>query len=308
MTLAEYRGVHGSFIAEDDPFPRLRSALAPEYAELAPEDVEALLARNGINAAAMEAFFDWDAGKAFSSVGKAIRGAVSSAAPAVAQVAGRALPGIVSGAATGAALGPWGALGGALLGGVTSALSGSAGQPGGAAARPGGAPGPAGALGSIASAALPAVAGLVGGGGNPAGALLGLLQRPEVLQSLMSLALGPAGRKNVPVGASGTPVPVSAFANLLSILGSRAFGQAEASAAPSEALPSYLYKEGALVVDPADPVQRAAHLLEMLGEAAAIERSVPRRKLTEADEYYDAIDIAELDESYMEGNALEFDD
>jgi hypothetical protein len=127
----------------------------------------------------------------------------------------------------------------------------------------------------------------------------------------MSMALGPAGAKNVPVGPGGTAVPVSAFANLLSTLGSRAFGQAEAAAQPSEALPRYLYKEGAIAVDPAIPEQRAARLLELLGEAAEAEAlAVPRRlsMLTEADEYYDELDITELESFDLEGNDFELDD
>jgi hypothetical protein len=123
----------------------------------------------------------------------------------------------------------------------------------------------------------------------------------------MSMALGPAGRKDVPVGAAGTPVPVSAFASLLSVLGSRAFGQSEASTEPSEMLPAYLYKEGELAVDPAVSEQRAARVLELLDEAVVA--FPPRRSmLTEADEYYDVIDIAELDSVDLEGGDLEFDE
>lgn len=299
------------FAPESDPYPWIRSAVREDYAEMCAEDLERVLAREGIDAPAMEGFFD-DVGNFFKK-----------AAPVVGQVAQRALPGIVSGATTGAALGPWGALGGALIGGVTSALSGGG--------RPGGAPAPArggGALGAIASAAAPAIAGLAGsggpvgaiasaaapalagiaGGGNPAGALLSVLQNPQVLQSLMSLAMGSAGRQTVPVGASQTPVPTSAVANLIGQLGSGAFAQAEAVAEPSEALPAYLYKEGQLAVDPGAPEQRAARLLEMLSETTytAPRRVASRPMYTEADEFYDAIDIAELEELDTEGDGLEF--
>lgn len=302
------------FAPESDPYPWVRSAVRDEYAEMSAEDLETVLAREGIDAAAMEGFFD--------DVGSFIK----KAAPVVGQVAQRALPGIVSGATTGAALGPWGALGGALIGGVTSAIS-SGGRPGGAAApaRAGGGPlgaiagaaapalaglaGGAGPLGAIASAAGPALAGLAGGGGgNVAGTLLNVLRDPQVMHSLMSLALGSAGRQTVPVGASQTPVPTSAVANLIGQLGSRAFAQAEAVAEPSEALPAYLYREGQLVVDPGAPEQRAARLLEMLSERtyAAPRRVSSRPMYTEADEFYDAIDIAELEELDMEGDGLEF--
>jgi hypothetical protein len=322
-----------SYIPED--YPLIRSAADPNIANLPTEDLEAELLRQGIRAENMESFF--------SDIGNF----VSKAAPVVGQVAGKALPGIISGAATGCALGPWGCLGGALVGGVTSALTNSGGgQPG--AGKPGkGSPSASGIVGTLASAvpaiagalgggggmasgiasALPAIAGLVGGGGstpsaaatpgagtaspatptNPGGVLLGLVQRPEVMQSLMSMALGSAGRKDIPVG--NTNVPVSAFANLISTLGAKAFGQAEALAEPSESLPEYLYKEGKLQADPADPSERAAVLLQRLGEVAvAAPRAVTRTGYGEADEYYDELDATELDLMEMEGAGYEFDE
>jgi hypothetical protein len=306
------------YLPEDDPYPLIRSALAPEFAALPAEDVENILESNGIRAEDMEGFFD-DVGHAFSS-----------AAKAVAPIATKALPGIISGAATGCALGPWGCLGGALIGGVGSALSsGGGGKPaaGGSpvSAIAGAIPAIAGAVGGgggggIASgiaSALPAIAGLVGGAGgaggaggktNPAGILLGLLQNSDVQKALMSLALGSAGRKDVPI--NGTPVPASAFANLVSTVGSKAFTKAEAVAEPSEDLPDYLYKNGSLLVDPAVPSQRAARLLEMLGEAAITPPPprVVRRTFTEADEYYDELDLAELDILETEGASFEYDE
>jgi len=279
MSAAQINAFHPSsmrmrYLPEDDFYPNIREYLAPEYASLAAEQVEDLLEKEGIRAEAMEGFFD-DVGKTFSS-----------AAKAVAPVVSKALPGVISGAAAGCALGPWGCLGGALIGGVGSALSSGGGKPAGggggsspASAIAGAIPAIAGAAGgggvaSGVASALPAIAGLVGGGGgaggsdktNPAGILLGLLQRPEVLQALMSMALGSAGRKDVSVG--GNSVPASAIANLVSTLGSKAFAKAEAVAEPSEDLPDYLYNNGVLAVDPAVPSQRAARLLEMFGEVA----------------------------------------
>src|SRR5262245_4662694 len=96
------------YLPEDDPYPNIRSHLAPDYASLPAEGVEALLHRNGIRAEAMEGFFS-DVGHAFSS-----------AAKAVAPVVTKALPGVISGATTGCALGPWGCLGGAVVGGLGS--------------------------------------------------------------------------------------------------------------------------------------------------------------------------------------------
>src|SRR5262249_8447453 len=151
----------------------------------------------------------------------------------------------------------------------------------------GSSPGPTTVTAPAPAAIAPAAPGV--SSTNPAGVLLGLVQRPEVIQALMSMALGSAGRKDIPVG--NTAVPVSAFANLLSVLGSKAFGQAEALAEPSESLPEYLYREGTLLADPAERSQRAAVLLERLGEAAmpTARPITVRRMVTEVDEYYDEL-------------------
>jgi hypothetical protein len=314
-TSAAYSGsTPAHYLPEDDPYPLIRTALAPEFAGLSAEDVESILESNGIEAAAMEGFFD-DVGHAFSS-----------AAKTVAPVAAKALPGVISGAAAGCALGPWGCLGGALIGGVGSALSGGGSKPASPAAASSpastiasaipavlGAVGGGGGAASGIAAALPAVAGLLGGAGgaagdktNPAAVLLGLLQNPSVQQALMSMSLGGAGRKDVSVG--GTAVPASAFANLVSTVGSKAFTKAEAAAEPSEDLPEYLYSNGNLTADPAIPSERAARLLEMLGEAAIPPARMARPSFSEADEYYDSLDLAELDFLETEGHDFEFDD
>jgi hypothetical protein len=116
-------------------------------------------------------------------------------APGIAQ-------GALSGALGGAALGPVGAIGGAILGGVGGALgAGGGGRP----AAPGG------------TAGAPA-----------AGGLLQLLGNPTVRQALFSMLLGPSlGRPSVPVGATGTPVPVGAFANLIREAADQALDQYE---------------------------------------------------------------------------------
>lgn len=328
MSLAPFRAGHPEYLPEydaNDPYPSLRTALSPDLARLRPEQIEATLATQGLNADAMEGFFD-DVGHFFKQ-----------AAPTVAQVAGKALPGIVSGAATGCALGPWGCLGGALIGGVGSALASggpsAAHAPGSAPSIPAsviasalpavaGAIGGGGGAGSVIASALPAIAGLVGGGSsgpqtapgsagasNPAGVLLGLIQRPEVLQSLMSLALGPSGKKDVSVG--GTAVPASAVANLISTVASRAFAQAESDTEPTNQLPAYLYRNGVLTVDPGDPAARAGALLTRIGEAAEMQSSpMPVRRVSynAADAYYDELDMAELEAMDVEGEEdVEFD-
>jgi hypothetical protein len=367
-----------SGFAEDDPYPMIRSVLAPEYASLPAAHLESVLASNGMRAEDMEGFFD-DVGHAFNS-----------AAKAVAPVASRALPGALSGALAGCALGPWGCLGGAVVGGVGSALASTGGKSGGAqAARTIGSvasalpslagglkgAGGAGASGGVAStlaSALPMIAGIASSGAsgspqtmsapagmgsapaaprppsptslaprasstsqatharasaaaapdrdgaqgtepvtpNPAGVLLGLVQHPQFLQALMAMSLGNAGKQNIEVGS--TEVPVSAFANLGSVLAGKAFRQAELGSEPTEDLPAYLYTEGALTVDPGAPSERAARLLIMLGDSfeplPSSGNASNSVSLSEADSYYDALDVAELGFLDAEGLDAEGED
>lgn len=278
---------------EDDPYPLIRSALAPGYAGLAPEAVDELIAHQlpGVAAEDLEGFWN-DVGA----------------------VAGRALPGAAAGALSGAALGPWGALGGAVIGGVTGALSGGGAppppppapppppRPAPQPARPAPPPAPPVAPPAPAPWQPPSPTVAPATSGNVPMLLLGLLQRPEVLQALMALALGSAGRRTVPVGAAGTEVPVSSFANLLGTLGQHAFAQSESIHPPAQGFPEYLYRGGELAVDPASPEQRAGRLMELLSETMPVPAARPSR-LTEADEFYDEYDelyLAELDEADLE--------
>jgi hypothetical protein len=99
-------------------------------------------------------------------------------------------------------------------------------------------------------------------------------------------------------------------ANLVGTLGSKAFTKAEADTEPSRDLPAYLYRNGTLAADPGDPAARAGVLLTRIGEVAlSSEARIPvRTGFTEADEYYDELDMAELAELDSEGVDLEFDD
>jgi hypothetical protein len=100
-------------------------------------------------------------------------------------------------------------------------------------------------------------------------------------------------------------VPVSAFANLLGVLGQRAFAQAESVQPAREGFPEYLYRDRELTVDPVSPEQRAERLMELLNEGAAVRRRLAAR-LTEADEFYseydefEELDLAELAEPELE--------
>lgn len=296
---------------QPDPYPHLREALAPRYADQSPEAIEALVEHTwgpDVSAADLESLLEFDLGGALSSIGRTVANVASQAAPVLA----RAAPGALQGAMSGAALGPWGALGGALLGGVGSALQGPA--PSGAA-RP---PGP-----SMPSLPLPGAGGIglpLGGGSPAAGQLLGLLGRPEVLQALTAMMMGPAGRSSIPVGPGNTSVPIGAFGNLLGMLGTRASAEYNRFAATTEATPEYLLDyAGEFKADPANAAHRAEVLLEMLNEANRTEarprrlrESMPgytydwaRERMDAESEAYDAMDLVEFYATYDSSDAFD---
>jgi len=298
---------------EWDPYPELREILAPEFADLPPERLEAVLghALGGGSVEDMEGFWS-----SFKDFGRAAGGVLQKALPVVATVAGTALGGPV-GAAVGGAAGQAlsGALGGALSGPnrgrgqrVLSGLAGGALQGvsgvlggGGVAGGLGKAlPGP---FGAIAGAVAPALGGLAGGGSPAAAQLARTITRPETLQALLSMVMGGAGRRQVPV--AGTPVPVSAFANLLGQLANQASAEYHQSIAGETAgTPMYLLDDaGEFIGDPADPASRAEVLLRRLGEADALEAAAYDEAYDEGDDEYD--EQWELDELEAEYDELE---
>ena len=174
------------------------------------------------------------------------------------------------GAASGLAGGALG--GGALGGGALGRFAGLAGGQGGAGGAISSLAGLAGGQGGASSA----VAGLLGGGqgGSAAGQLVGLLQRPEVLQSLGAMAMGRLGTPNVRVGSAQTPVPTSSFLNLLMSAVNRASDEQAALSDGSETDLRYLTDDaGEWVADPADSDQRAAQLNYLLN-VAELERMI----------------------------------
>jgi hypothetical protein len=221
--------------------------------------------------------------------------------------------------AAGAALG---AVGGALGGGAGSQALGALGGLIG-----GGKGGGAGlaALSSLAGGAgggqvLGALGGLLGGdkggaglgaltslfgGGNATTQLLSLLRRPETMQALAALSLGPAGRRSIPVGSAQTPVPVGAVTNLIGQLANQAAAEAAALGDGAEASLQYMTDEsGEFVGDPALDRDRAARLwdllnvaqAERLSEAVAFQQSTDEAAYDErAAEAYDAAEIAYYD-------------
>lgn len=161
-------------------YPTLREHLAPGFAELSDEQIDALVEQvygAGITGEDLEGFFDIIK----SGLGH-VAGAVGDFAQKAAPVVMKALPGIAQGAMAGSALGPYGMLAGAIAGGAGSALSQSKdptlrgiGQGLGtvtqlaSSVRGGGA---AGGIGNLLKGGLSQL----GGGGGTAGGIGGLLQ------------------------------------------------------------------------------------------------------------------------------------
>lgn len=239
-------------MAHHSSYSEIREILASEYRDLPDESIEALVQQSFGSASAedIESFLS-----GLKKVGNVVTKALPTVLPVVGTVAGTAFGGPV----------------GAALGGTLGNLAGGAVQAATAGGKPGGKPRlpkPA-ALAKTALKGAKAVAGAVVPAGSPAAAqLLGVLNRPEILQSLMAMIMGPAGRPNIPVG--GNPVPVGAFANLIGALANTAAAEYNATAAQEgESIPTYLLNEsGDFLVDPAVPEERAGLLLSMLNQSA----------------------------------------
>lgn len=261
-------------------YDSLRENISPSFAHLSDAQLEALLARNGMDAEAMEGFFD--SLKSFaSSAGKA----VLSAAPSILPIAGT-----VVGTAFGGPLG-------AQLGGTLGSLAGKA--VGAATGQPAAAGGGGGGIGGILSGVAGSLLG--GGGGSAASQLLQTITKPETMQALGSMAMGALGKPNVQVG--GAAVPVGAFGTLLKAL----IGQAELeysealAAAEGDGTPSYMKDfSGQPVADPAVPLNRAIALYQLLQASAP-----PPSELDAAEADAAEADAAELD---MEAMQAEYDE
>jgi hypothetical protein len=192
---------------------------------------------------------------------------------ALANLAGSAL-GALQGAGGRGAAGALGALAAPALGALQ--------QPGGVA----------GAIGQLAGAVAPQVAGARGGRGGSANALLGLLSRPETVRALLSASMGQYGRPSVMLGTQ--PVAVQSIMNAIGSLAGRAAAEAEA-AADGETLPAYFYSaDGELAIDPADTDERADALLELyawtpapMPEAGPSEHAWREPEYTDEDAMYD---------------------
>jgi hypothetical protein len=276
--------------AMETEYDSLRENISSNFAHLSDAQLQALMARNGLDAEAMEGFFD-----SLKSFASAAGKAVLSAAPSILPVAGTVL-----GTAFGGPLG-------AQLGGTLGSLAGKAvGAATGQSAAAGG--GGGGGIGGILSGVAGSLLG--GGGGSAASQLLQTITKPETMQALGSMAMGAMGKPNVQVG--GASVPVGAFGTLLKTL----IGQAELeysealAAAEGDGTPSYMKDfSGQPVADPAVPLNRAIALYQLLqastpppseleaSEADAAEADAAELDMEAMQAEYDEMELAEIYES-----------
>lgn len=234
----------------EHPLDAIRAVLTPELAELDDES---------LGLALIDAYGEEGAQELVEFFGQFGR-AVSRFARAAAPVIQRRLPGVIQGATAGATMGgPYGALLGGLLGGLRAPPSRSP-RP----RPPRAAPAPAPPAAPGASPGTP-------GPGTPtgsasAGQLLALLQRPEIMQALLAMLMGQAGRRQVRLGRES--VPVNAVTSAIAELATRATEEHNASLHRMDATPSYLLDDsGAPLCDAASPGERAGVLVDLAWRA-----------------------------------------
>lgn len=269
-------------------FPLLRAAVAEGHEAADYDELTAICESvygPGVTPEDVESFFS-DVGRGLQSAAKSVGNFAQKAAPMVA----KALPNIAQGAAAGSAFGPWGA----LVGGVAGGASGILQQSGNRTARDIGKGihqvgslassirgGGAGALGALTRGsagggtnglanAIFGAAGRGGAGGTgAAGNLLGMLARPEMLQSLLAGQMGQHGRRAVQVGAQ--RVPVHTMLSALGTVAGRAAGEAAEWAEDAEQTPPFILAAGeSLGIDPEDAEGRSDALITLLALSPAI--------------------------------------
>jgi len=266
---------HYRYSTGREVYPEISKILAAEYGEMPAEAVEEIIARNFGEDVSPEDL-EFSIGNALKAGGNVVQNVLPAVAP-------------VAGAAIGTAYG--GPVGG-MIGRQLGTMAGRAIAPG-SPAQPGVMPPtPAGQM-------IPA-----GGGSPSADQLLWMLFRPEVLQALMAMIMGGAGRPNIMVG--NTPVPPGAVANTIAALANQAAAEYNAVAPGGEPVPRYLLDErGEFLCDPAVPEERAMILVQRLNEAAsqeyqALDDDYDDYEVEEdlEDDWYDELDLIDL---YFEG-------
>jgi hypothetical protein len=265
-------------------YPNLRRFLAASHRALPDRAIERVVASQGLEARAVEDFWD-DLGNVAASALPAIGGAVGSViAPGVGTAIGAGL-GSVAGSALHSAIGP----------APSAAPAAAAPAP---VAYPSVAPAPQ--YGGLYPSPYPVAPSPPAASSQQAASqLMQLLMTPQMLQAIVQMMLGPAGNRTVPVPAApsvpsapATPsnaVPVSAFTNLLSALATQASEayNAERALTPSPAPFTYGSSPWGSSVDLASPESRAEALMHLLHESgnrearAALGRRNRKRRLSE---------------------------
>lgn len=268
----------GENLAElEDVYDGLRELLAPQYADLPAEQLDARLGAilGEMSPDDLESF--WQSVKRF---GKKALPVLQRALPVVQA----ALP-LVGGPLGGLAAGALGAIQSATRRPTTPRVQAPPAHAGIPAPEPDLPPAP--------------------GGGSPAAAqLLQLINRPEVQQALLAMIMGQAGTRNVSAGD--TPVPVAAVANTVGVLASQAAAEYHRMiSGEGGGTPLYLLDNaGEFVCDVANPVERAEVVLARFAAADAAERvgaedeDRAEARAEDEDSYFDA--LAELNELYDE--------
>jgi len=268
----EFNPVHDDF--DEDLFgdseglvDALGQILNEDYGDASHEELQNVFDSIQATMTAAEAF---NFRKALRGINKAGQGILKN--PVVGQIAQTALP--VAG----------GALGTMIGGPVGTALGAQLGQAAGSAFKTGKPPKKAGPfrmrpVRSVSKPYSPQA------GSTAATQLLQLTQNPQVLQSLVALALGPQARQSVPL-ASGTAVPAGAFMNLLSGLATKAAEDAdELSGVSAEASDYLMDGDGEVSMDASVPENRASALYELLLNDEEV------RLELEAQYYLDELDL-----------------
>lgn len=293
-----------SHFESNDAYPHLRQVLAPELALLPGAHLQAYMAEQFGEGAAehydemLEGIFD-DVGRALSKAAPVVANVAGGVARGAMSGSALGLPGIIGGAVLGGAgtamssygKGPLRQAGNMMNMGVNTVGQftpmGRAGQAVGATvsglARGGFRPAAFARQGrQLLGSALGSVTGGAAGGGGAAGQALGgllgsggaasslasVIGRPEVRQALMALQLGNAGRRTVPVGNAGTPVPTTAIAGLLQNLAGSAVAEAAAESDGAESALEYMADGyGEFVGDPALEQDRSQRVLDLLNHA-----------------------------------------
>ena len=249
-------------------YPEVRRVLAAPYRNMSAEQIERLMESYNVNAEDMEGFLS-----TLGNIGRSVVSALPQVLPAALPLVGTAIGGPVGGAIGGMA--------GQALGSVLG-------------------PRPPGGRPPLPPGARPPLPAGIPGGSPAAGQLLQSIFSPQMLQGLVAMLMGQAGRQSIPVGNQ--QVPTSAFPNLLGVLANQAAAEASAAAAQdvgSEAVPRYLQNyAGEAIGDPAIPEHRAYALLELLQEAQAEQHEYYDTRGESHESWYSVpeIDEASLDE------------